>query len=112
MSEAATAPHTETDAGMIVDKLAAALGSPEFTQQRVDALLAVRSWLSVQMEWMEAEAVRDQPWEVRYVSATNPTGKVCDTFVDEAVALRNAASSNETSCFGQYKVTRARRPLD
>jgi len=93
------------------DHITDALGAPEYSQQRLDALTTILGWLSAEFAWIEDEATRDQPWQVKYASETNREGVVRKTF-DDVVEARDYASRKErTASFGWYFVERARKPF-
>ncbi len=88
------------------------IGAPEYTERRYVALSVIRQWLQTEFAWFEQEAMRDQPWEVRYASASDREGVVRKVLPSEDEARKEARRSDATASFGYYIVKQARRPLE
>jgi len=87
-------------------------GPIEATVENLRALRALETWVRIELRWMEMEAFKDEPWEVRYASATDTTGKVSKRFAHREDAIAYANESDESASFGYYRIVNRTLPDD
>ncbi len=76
----------------------------EVSQRRKDALATVTAWVRREIECLDQEAHRDQPWDVLYASASDREGKVWHTANSEEEAREWADEKSDGAIFGYLKV--------
>jgi len=82
------------------------------TVENLRALRMLETWVRMELKYMELEAFKDEPWEVRYASESDKTGALRKRFTTREEAIDYANESDGSAVFGYYKAVQRKLPLD